>query len=196
MTTVSIFFSKVTADGWISFIGSIIGAFITAVSILVAICQSKNQIKQQKISMLIPYYEALLQSLPSYDKLMTQADYLDKSDGLLGGFISSEEKLHSLERRLKCANDDANKGLLEHKIKKQKEYLEYWDKANKRIEDFMSNGYYNAIKSACNGNIISAYYDFIVAFHNEHYYCGPIIDTVFLQKKLVRLVEAIDRAKK
>lgn len=190
-----VFFSKVTADGWISFIGAIIGALITAISILVAICQSKKQIKQQNIIVLIPYYEALLKSLPSYDKLMTQADYLDETDNLLGGFTSSEGKLHILEKRLENTNDD-EKGLLEHKIKKQKEYLEYWNKANKRIENFMSDGYFNAIKSACNGDIISSYYDFIVAFHNEHYYCGPVIDTNLLQNNLVRLMEAINIAKK
>lgn len=64
--------------------------------------------------MLIPYYEALLKSLPSYDKLMTQADYLDETDNLLGGFISSEDKLHILEKRLERANDD-EKGLLEYR---------------------------------------------------------------------------------
>lgn len=196
MPRICIFLSEITADGWISFIGAIIGALITAISILVAICQSKKQIKQQKISMLIPYYEALLKSLPSYDKLMTQADYLDETDNLLGGFTSSEGKLHILEKRLENENDNEKKELLEHKVKKQKEYLKYWNEANKKIENFMGDGYYNVIKSACNGDIISSYYDFIVAFHNEHYYCGPVIDTNLLRNNLVRLTEAINRAKK
>ena len=127
---------------------------------------------------------------------MTQADYLDETDNLLGGFTLSEGKLYILEKRLENENDNEKKELLEHKVKKQKEYLEYWNEANKKIENFMGDGYYNAIKSACNGDIISCYYDFIVAFHNEHYYCGPVIDTNLLRNNLVRLAEAINRAKK
>ncbi|MDO4302031.1 MAG: hypothetical protein Q4D26_11665 [Clostridia bacterium] len=187
---------EITADGWISFIGSIIGAVITAISILVAIYQSRLQINQQKITMLVPYYESLLQSLPCYDKIMTQADYLNEDDNLLGGFTSSESKLYILEERVKDVKNDNDRSLLEYKIKKQKEYLEYWNQANKKIEDFMSDGYFNAIKSACNGDIISCYYDFVVAFHNEHYYCGPVIDTDLLRNNLVRLMEAINKAKK
>ena len=78
---------------------------------------------------------------------------------------------------------------------KQKEYLEYWNKANKKIDNFMSDGYYNAVKSACDSEIISLYYEFIVAFRNEHFYCGPVIDTSLLRTKLVRLMEEINRAK-
>lgn len=189
------FLGEITADGWISFIGSIIGAVITAISILVAIHQSRLQINQQKIAMLVPYYESLLQSLPSYDTIMTQADYLNEDDNLLGGFTSSEDKLYILEERLKSVKDDNDRGSLEYKIKKQKEYLEYWNQANKKIEDFMNDGYYNAIKSACNGDIISCYYDFFVAFRNEHYYCGSVIDTDLLRNNLVRLMETIDKAK-
>lgn len=189
------FLYKVTADGWVGFIGAIIGAVITALSILVAIQHNRKQIKQQNISMLIPYCEALLKSLPSYDALMTQADYLDETDNLLGGFTSSEQKLHILENKLENASNNEEKELLEYKVKKQKEYLEYWNKANKKIDNFMSDGYYNAVKSACDSEIISLYYEFIVAFRNEHFYCGPVIDTSLLRTKLVRLMEEINRAK-
>ena len=57
-------------------------------------------------------------------------------------------------------------------------------------------GFYNAVKSACNGEVIKCYYDFVVAFHNEHFYSGPIIDTDLLRSNLSRLFEAIKKAEK
>lgn len=185
----------ITPDGWATFIGAIIGAVITALSIVVAIKGNMKQIKQQKINAMIPYYESLLQSLPSYDTLVTQADYLDDKDGLLGGFLSAQDKLEVLKNSINQVAE-RERGLLEYKIEKQKEYLDYWDKANAKIESFMKDGYFNAVKSACNGEIISCYYDFVVTFHNEHYYAGPVIDTKLLQNNLVRLMKAIDKAKK
>lgn len=195
MSKLSNFFSNVTADGWISFIGSLIGALVTAISVVAAILQGRRQMKQQKVDALIPYCEALVQSLPSYDKLMTQADYLDENDNLLGSFTSSEEKLHILKKSLETVGEN-DRGLLAHKVKMQKEYLDYWKKANEKIEKFMSDGYFNIVKSACPGNIIICYYDFVVAFHNEHFYCGPVIDTALLKTKLTRLLDAINEAKK
>ena len=67
------FLYKVTADGWVGFIGAIIGAVITALSILVAIQHNRKQIKQQNISMLIPYCEAMGQNFsrphkPAYQR--------------------------------------------------------------------------------------------------------------------------------
>lgn len=190
------FFSKVEPNAWIDFIGTIIGALIAAISIIVAFRQNKQQIRQQNIAALIPYYEALLESLPSYDNLMTQADYLDEKDNLLGSFTSPEGKLNILEKSLENTTDGDERKLLERKVKKQKEYLEYWNKANKKIEDFMSDGYYNAIKSACNGNIMASYYDLVNAFQNEHYYCGPVIDTDLLRKKFTLFLNAINKSKK
>lgn len=119
-----------------------IGAAITAISILIAIWMNNKQIKQQKIQSIRPYYDALKESLPSYDS-MTQADYLDEEDNLLGGFVHVEKRLPILEKRLNDGRE--TNGLLEYKIEYHKKYMEYWSKANLNIEEFMNSGFYNAV---------------------------------------------------
>ncbi|GEM_PF-5006483 len=185
--------NEISPDGWLSFIGSMVGAVITVISILIAIWMNNKQIKQQKIQLIKPYHEALIKSLPSYDSIMTQSDYLNE-DNLLGGFVNVEERLYILENRL---NDEGEtNGLLEYKIKQHKKYMEYWSKANSNIEEFMNSGFYNAVKSACNGEVIKCYYHFVVAFHNEHFYSGPVIDTDLLRSSLSKLFEAIREVEK
>ncbi|AWI06718.1 hypothetical protein [Clostridium drakei] len=186
--------NKITADGWISFIGSIIGAIITAISIIITIRINNKQIKQQMIEKIRPYHDALKESIPSYDYIMTQSDYLDEEDNLLGGFVDVEGRLSILEKRLRDSEEP--NGLLEYKIEQHKKYMEYWSKSNSKIEEFMNSGFYNAVKSACDGEVIKCYYDFFVAFHNEHFYSGPIIDTDLLRGNLSRLFEAIKNAEK
>ncbi|NOW08033.1 hypothetical protein BCM20_005788 [Clostridium beijerinckii] len=44
----------------------------------------------------------------------------------------------------------------------------------------MNSWFYNAIKSVCNREVIKCYYGFVVAFHNEHFYSGHIIDTEYM----------------
>lgn len=186
--------NQISSDGWISFAGSMVGAVITAISILIAIKMNHKQIKQQKIQLIKPYHDALKKSLPSYDSIMTQSDYLNEEDNLLGGFVDVEGRLSILEKRL---NDvEERNGLLEYKIEQHKKYMEYWNRANSNIKEFMNSGFYNAVKSACNGEVIKCYYDFIVAFHNEHFYSGPVIDTNLLKSNLIRLFEAISDAEK
>ncbi|MBN1041469.1 hypothetical protein DVW07_05250 [Clostridium botulinum] len=186
--------NEISSDGWISFTGSMVGAVITVISILIAIRMNNKQIKQQKIQLIKPYHDALKKSLPSYDSIITQSDYLDEEDNLLGGFVNVEGRLSILEKRL---NDgEERNGLLEYKIEKHKKYMEYWNRANSNIEEFMNSGFYNAVKSACNGEVIKCYYDFIVAFHNEYFYSGPIIDTDLLKTNLCRLFEVIREAEK
>lgn len=186
--------NNITADGWISFIGSMVGAIITAISIIIAIRINNKQMKQQIIQKIRPYHDALKGSLPSYDYIMTQSDYLDEEDNLLGGFLDVEGRLSILE---KCFNDsEESNGLLKYKIEQHKKYMDYWSKSNSKIEEFMNSGFYNAVKSECNGEVIKCYYDFVVAFHNEHFYCGPIIDTNLLRNYLSRLFEVIKKAEK
>lgn len=186
--------SKISSDGWISFTGSMIGAVITIISILIAIKMNNKQIKQQKIQSIRPYHDALKKSLPSYDSIMTQSDYLEEKDNLLGRFVAVEGIIHILEKRL---NDgEETNGFLEYKIEQHKKYMDYWRKANSNIEEFMNSGFYNAVKSACNGEVIKCYYDFVVAFNNEHFYSGPVIDTDLLKSNLCRLFEAIKGAEK
>ncbi len=186
--------NHISADGWISFVGSMVGAVITAISILIAIRMNNKQIKQQKIQLVKPYHDALKKSLPSYDSIMTQSDYLDEEDNLLGGFVDVEGRLSILEKRL----DDGKErnGLLKYKIEKHKKYMEYWNRANLNIEKFMNSGFYNAVKSACNGEVIKCYYDFIFAFNNEYFYSGPVIDTDLLKSNLIRLFKAIEEAER
>lgn len=186
--------NKIIADGWISFIGSIIGAVITAISIIITIRINNKQIKQQIIEKIRPHHDALKESLPSYDYIMTQSDYLDKEDNLLGGFVDVEGRFSILEKRLNDSEEP--NGLFEYKIEQHKKYMEYWIKSNINIQKFIHSGSYNAVKSACDGEVIKCYYDFVVAFHNEHFYSGPIIDTDLLRSNLSRLFEAIKTAEK
>ncbi|KZL92820.1 hypothetical protein [Clostridium magnum] len=186
--------NKISSDGWLSFIGSMIGAVATVISILIAIRMNNKQIKQQSIKSIRPYHDALKKSLPSYDSIMTQSDYLDEEDNLLGGSVTVEGRLSILEKYLN--DDERTNELLEYKIERHKKYIEYWNKANSNIEEFINSGFYNAVKSACNGEVIKCYYDFVVAFHNEHFYSGPIIDTDLLRINLSRLFEAIKKAEK
>lgn len=182
-------FNEISPDGWLSFIGSIVGAVITVISIFIAIRMNNKQIKQQKIQSIRLYHDALKRSLPSYDSIMAQSDYLNEEDNLLDGFVDVQRKLAILEEHL---NEEVDtNGLLEYKIEQQKKYIAYWNKASLNIEDFMNSGFYNAVKSACNGDVIKCYYNFVVAFHNEHFYSGPIIDTHLLRRNLSRLFEAI-----
>lgn len=186
--------SKITPDGWISFIGTVIGSVVTAISILVAIRTNNKQIKQQKIEAIRPYHDALKKSLSSYDSIMTQSDYLENEDSLLGGFASVEGRLSILESRLTdCGKEN---GIFEHKIEQHKKYMEYWNKANSNIEEFMNSGFYNAVKSACNPEVIECYYNFIVAFNNEHFYSGPVIGSDLLRNNLSRLFEVIRKSEK
>ncbi len=191
---ISNFFDSITPDGWISFAGSIIGAFFTLVSVIIVILiERKHNIQNIKNSKRI-YHNRLLESLPSIDQLCSQADYLNDEDGLLGGFTSSESRVNILVNKM---NDDLctdeRRAHFKYKIERHKEYLKYWEKANIKIEEFMNDGYFNVIKSECDGAVIAAYYDFIVAFHNEHNYCGPVITTDDLRNLLVKLVEEIHR---
>lgn len=185
--------NSISADGWISFAGSIVGAILTTISILIALWYNRKQLKQQQYALNKPYYDALIESLPSYDIIMTQSDYLSEEDDF-GKLLSIDECLHMLEYKLKIETE--NPGLIELKIEHHKKYINYWNTANKKIEDFMASSYYNIVKSNCNGKVISCYYDFVVAFHNEYYYCGPIIKTELLHANLVRLFEAIQQSRK
>lgn len=187
--------NNVSADGWIGFVGNIISALITAISIIATILITRKQMKQQQRQLIQPYYDALLESLPSFDAIITQADYLNEEDGLLGGFTSSETKLYILETRYSGENiSEEEKANLEYKINKQKEYIEYWNKTNAKIENFINSGYYNAVKSACDGKVIICYYNFIAVFHNEHCAWGPVIETKMLQARLEQLVDAINKS--
>lgn len=183
-------FQKASLDTWIQFMGTIISSIITALSIYVA----AKGLKQQNREKMQPYYDKLLESLPSYDTLKTQADYLDDKDNLLGGAASAEDKIYILEERLKKATGN-DKKILEYKIRKQKEYLDYWKKAKLNIDKLVKSSDYNVVKSMCNGEIILAYYNFITQFDNEHYYYGPVIDTEMLQDSFMKIKKAIDKQK-
>lgn len=188
------FINSINPDGWISFAGSIIGAFFTLISVIIVILiERKHDIENKKRLKRI-YHNRLLESLPSIDQLRTQADYLNDEDGLLGGFTECESRIKIMENMMTyptCTQEQREH--LKYKIKSHEEYLNYWDKANKKIDDFMNDGYFNVVKSECDGSVISAYYDFIVAFHNEHNYCGPVITTEHLSNLLVDLVNEIHK---
>lgn len=184
----------ITPDGWLSFTGSMVGAVITAISVIIAIRTSSKQINLQKIQSLRTFHDALKESLPSYESIMTQSDYLDEDDSLLGGFVPIEARIDVLENRLKDG-DDAD-GLLRYRIEQHKKYMEYWNKANSNIQNFIHSGYFNAVRSACCSEVLECYSCFLVAFSNEHFYCGPVIDSNLLRGNLYRLFESIREAEK
>ncbi len=101
------FFSSITPDGWISFVGSLLGAVLTLVSILVAIFSERRRHAQKVIERRQVYYDRLLGSLPSIDKICSQADYLNDEDGLLGGFSDSEARIKIMEDRMICKHQVA-----------------------------------------------------------------------------------------
>ena len=190
------FFSHVTPDGWMSFFGALLGAILTLISILIAIRIAKKQLTQQRKDNKKIYYEKLLGSLPSIDMLCTQADYLNDEDGLLGSFIDVEARSKVLEDRKNDSScSETEREHYKHKIKCHEDYMNYWNAANTKIEEFKTDGFFNVIKSECSGNVIVAYYDFIVAFHNEHFYSVPIIRTELLRKLLINLAEEIRKEK-
>lgn len=94
-----------------------------------------------------------------------------------------------LKNKLK---ENPNDAITRHKEKQHEKYMAYWEMANENLEKFMNDGHYNVIKSNCDGKTIACYYDFVVAFRNEHNYCGPVINTESLRNKLVRLFEVIN----
>ncbi|MDU4852847.1 MAG: hypothetical protein E6X72_00435 [Clostridioides difficile] len=186
--------SKITSDGWINFIGAIISSIMTVISILIAIFINNKQIKQQRIQLIKPYHDALKRSLPSYEGIMTQSDYLDEKDNLLGGFVSVEGRLYILEKHL---NDTIETdGLLEYKIDQHKKYIKYWDKADSNIKRFINSDFYNAAISECSDEIIKCYSIFLVSFSNEHFYSGKVITTEVLRENLNRLFDAIGKEEK
>lgn len=190
------FLSQVTPDGWMSFLGALLGAMLTLISILIAIRIAKKQLTQQKKENKKIYYEKLLGSLPSIDMLCTQADYLNDEDGLLGSFVDVEARSKVLEDRMNDqSRSEAEREHYKHKIKCHEDYMNYWNEANAKIEEFKANGFFNVVKNECSGNVIVAYYDFVVAFHNEHFYCGPIIRTELLRNLLINLAEEIRKEK-
>ena len=189
------YLSQVTPDGWVSFFGALIGVMSALLSILSEIRISKNQLKQQKKENKKIYYDKLLGSLPSIDMLCTQADYLNNEDGLLGSFVDVEARSKVLEDRMNDQSSNiAEREQYRYKIKCHENYINYWNKANATIEDFYTNGFFNVVKNECSGNVIIAYYDFVVAFQNEHFYCGPIIRTELLRNLLINLAEEIRKA--
>ena len=191
-----VFLSQVTPDGWISFFGALIGALLTIISILIAIRISKKQLQQQKKENTKKYYEKLLGSLPSIDIICTQADYLNEEDGLLGGFVDVEARSKILENKMNNPScTELEREHYHYKIKCHEKYMAYWSEANTKIEEFKSSGFFNAVKNECSGNVIVAYYDFVSAFHNEHFYCGPIIRTELLRELLANLTEEIRKEK-
>ena len=188
------FFLEITSDGWISFAGSLLGALLTLISILIAWKIGKKQILQQERERKKVYYDQLLSSLPSIDMLQTQADYLNDEDNLLGGFSDAESRTKIMLDRMNsssCSREECEH--YKHKIKCHEKYLTYWKAANDKIEALKEDGFFNVIKSECNGKIIAAYYDFVIAFHNEHNYCGPVISTELLRKLLVNLADEINK---
>lgn len=129
--------------------------------------------------------------------LQTQSDYLNDEDGLLGGFSDAESRIQIMINRMNSPNCPHEKcEHYKHKLKCHERYLSYWKTANDRIEELKEDGKFNVIKSVCNGRIIAAYYDFVVAFHNEHNYSGPVITTDLLRKLLLKLNEEINKALK
>lgn len=172
-------------------VGAIVGGIIGAASTLIAmIIDRKHQKKEAKRK----YYDSLLSSLPSYDIIKAQADYLDDNDALLGGFTDAEARLKVLTDRMnQSERTDEERMLYKHKIKEHKQYLEYWEAANKKIKEFMGEGYFNSVKAVCTPEVIDAYYRFVNDFHNEHDYCGPVINTEQLQNRLVSLVVMINK---
>ncbi len=186
------FVSRISADGWISFIGSLLGSLLTLISIIIAWKIGKNQTLQQERERKKVYYDKLLSSLPSVDMLQTQADYLDEEDGLLGSFSDAESRLEIMSKRMSSSNYSLEeREHYKHKIKMHKKYLAYWETANNEIEKLKKDGLFNVIKSECNGEIIASYYEFVCAFHNEHNYCGPVIRTDYLRGLLLQLIEQL-----
>ena len=191
------FFSKVSADGWMNFSGQIIGSVLTLCSIIVAIkAQRKQDIRKQKEKQ-NKYHNRLLESLPSIDILCTQSDYLNDEDSLLGGFSSAEARTEIMKKRMNSDSyTDEEREHYRYKIRCHEEYLKYWDNANKKLIEFMENGSFNVIKAECELNVILGYYDFVVAFRNEHNYSGPVITTDRLKELLIKLARTIVEANK
>lgn len=153
---------------------------------------TRKQLVQQSKAEKKKYYEMLFESLPSIDTICSQADYLDDEDGLLGGFSDAESRIDIMKKRIEsseCTEDLRNRYI--YKIKKHEDYLEYWNNANEKIQKLRNDGIFNVIKNECDGNVIAAYYDFIVAFSNEHNYAGPVINTNLLRRLLITLATEI-----
>ncbi|MDE6003852.1 MAG: hypothetical protein K2G88_00505 [Oscillospiraceae bacterium] len=187
--------SEVSIDTWVSTFGLIFNSILIAASIITSAYISRKEIIHKNKELAKNYYDDLLSSLPSFDSIKAQADYFEEDDQLLGGFASADAKIQILEARLHQTSDDEDRNI-RRKIQKHKEYLEYWKQANDTIEKFMNSNRYNTVKFNCDTLTISCYYEFIVAFHNEHFYCGPVINTGDLQQKMIDLNRAIGTALK
>ena len=197
MSTAYEFFSKVSPDGWMSFFGSLVGAFVTIISILIAVHTERKHTIREKKEKQRSFHNRLLESLPSIDTLCTQADYFDDEDGLLGRFSDAESKIRTMNKRINSESySKEEKENYKYKIKRHEEYLKYWNEANQKINDFMERGSFNVIKTECESSVIAAYYDFVIAFQNEHFYSGPIITTEILRKLMNDIVIAIEKAYK
>lgn len=180
--------SDISADGWLNFIGTMIGAFITALSIIAAIRINSAQLRKQDRMAAEAVYKKMRASIPAVEEIFTQSDIFDKDDRLNGAFCSPETKMQMLNARMKNENNSDPKKINEQ-VKKLKEYEEYWQKYFKSIEEVSNDLIVES--HVCARKVLMLYMDFIVAFQNEHGYSGPIIDSELLRRKRERLENAI-----
>lgn len=189
------FFSGISPDGWISFCGSLIGAFFTVISILIALHIERKHELQKKRDLQSACHKQLLESLPSIEEICSQADYLDEKDELLGSSSDAESRLKILEDKMSKSACSEEKDNYKRKIERHKHYLKYWNDANKKMNDFMQSGSFNVISLESDPQVMHAYSKFVIAFQNEHNYAGPIITKEILSGLMKELAEKIERAK-
>ena len=184
--------SEITAGDWLGFFGSLLGTFVTIISIFIAIHQWKKQEEQRHYQELKPYYLRILGSLPKYEELQTQSDYLEEADDLPGGVMSPESRLSALEDKKKEAKEKGGHiDKWDERIKRHKEYLEYWKKANEKIKAFQDSPFYEYIFLRCSPEIQKNYIQFLNGFENEHCAAFSKTNTEELQTMWRRLVDSM-----
>ena len=186
------FLIQVTPDGWIKFFSSLFVAILYLILIRTIIIRIPQKAERKNI-----YYNLLLSSLPSIDVICTQSDYLDEKDGLLGSLTDAEARSEILEDRMNDqSRSDIERENYKYKVKKHKAYIDYWTKANDKIEELMTNEDFKDIENKCDGNVFAYYCEFVAAFRNEHFFGRPIIRTELLRNLLMNLAEEIRMVEK
>ena len=184
------FLIQITPDGWMNFFRSF--SLTILIITIIKTTRKKTEVKNKNI-----YYNLLLGSLPSIDVICTQSDYLDEKDGLLGSLTDAEARSEILEDRMNDqSRSDIERENYKYKVKKHKAYIDYWNSANDKIEELMTNEDFKVIENKCDGNVVTYYCDFVAAFRNEHFFGRPIIRTELLRNLLVNLAEEIRMVEK
>lgn len=169
-------------------VSTVIGTLISLASISLSIYNSHRQVKRQRRKELESLYEKMLSTIPKEKVIMTKSDIFDESDNLINSGMSVDAIVKTLNIRKSQSSGEACQKI-DMQIEAINKYDSYWQHYSNLISDFEDE--LRLKTNIIDKDILELYLMFVVAFHNEHFYRGPVINTKLLREKHRQLEQAI-----